>query len=135
MFYAVQDVAYQRRVAHPFAYVGDGLYSTQKIYIGDVLTSNIGRSRYVPLRHQHGIQVQDLANPTTAYDLEGQLLYKINAGDRAEGTTWLVGCTRCIIRLEELAWYQNAEFILSSGSLAVRIIRDMRPDDQVLVHN
>jgi hypothetical protein len=107
--YDVKDVVYQRRVARPFAWVGDGLYSSQKLFIGDVLTSNIGPSWYVPLRHRHGYQVRDPANPTTAYDLEGQLLYMIIAG--------------------------NAEYIVSNGCLAVRIIRDLRPNDQVLVHN
>ena len=133
--YDVKDVVYQRRVARPFAWVGDGLYSSQKLFIGDVLTSNIGPSWYVPLRHRHGYQVRDPANPTTAYDLEGQLLYMINAGDRAEGATWPVGWSNCRIRKEEMAWCPNAEYIVSNGCLAVRIIRDLRPNDQVLVHN
>ena len=77
-------------------------------------------------------------------------MYLVNAGDSAEGAVWQpVGYTRSQQRKTTLAWRPNAEYTTvlrrtigrrTTGRrkrwyLALRLIRDVLPEDQLLAQN
>jgi len=106
----LKTVVKVRHVPPPFRGVGRGTFYTRKLHRGDLLLTDIGPCWYNCWRHEAGFQVRDTANRTTAYDLEGTLMYLVNAGDSAEGAVWPVGYTRSQQRKTTLAWRPNAEY-------------------------
>ena len=114
-----------------------------------MLWTDIGTCWYNPWWHEAGLQVRDPANRTDAYNVEGTLMYCVNAGDCAEGTARPVGYTRSQQRKTTLAWRLNAEYTVvlrratgrrTTGRrkrwyLALRLIRDVLLTDQLLAQN
>ena len=147
--FPLKTVVKVRHVPPPFRGVGRGTFYTRKLHRGDLLLTDIGPCVYNFMRHEAGFQVRDTANRTTAYDLEGTLMYLVNAGDSAEGAVWPVGYTRSQQRKTTLAWRPNAEYTTvlrrttgrrTTGRrkrwyLALRLIRDVLPEDQLLAQN
>ena len=124
----LENVVKEGDVPPPFAGVGRGAFYRQNLYRGDMLWTDISTCYYNRWRHEAGLQVRDPANRTDAYDVEGTLMYLVNAGDSAEGAVWPVGYTRGPSSARPLwlgAQTQSTQWYTLHGVLALCLIHDV----------